>query len=316
MHCGVEVTESSTNKQHQLSLSLTHTHTYTYTQTPSTKRANAMISNPEKTHTVPAEPESNRTTNTSQGNGSYTPPRSRHSSQHGDRASEGEFVGPPLKYDTIDATAPPPRDYEQRLQVRVIEAHHVPSAHRYGRQAAPFVTLHFQLGPSAPAMAVRTESIGSTLAPRYGDSFIFGFDAALEPKAVILVALEDRHASIIDETMGQSVRIPLSLLQQRQSKSLEGWFDLSTHNIEHGRTLRLTESLAHNSEVSQVRMLISLLPPLACRFVYASCSTWRGSPDVSWGGAGGTHVSRFCAGSTTCRQPSMLDGERGQEGNY
>jgi hypothetical protein len=29
------------------------------------------------------------------------------------------------------------------------------------------------------------------------------------------------------------------------------------------RTLRLTESLAHNSEVSQVRMLISLLPPLA-----------------------------------------------------
>jgi hypothetical protein len=222
-----------------------------------------MISNPEKTHKVPAEPESNRTTNTSQGNGSYTPPRSRHGSLHGDRASESEFVGPPLKYDTIDATAPPPRDYEQRLQVRVIEAHHVPSAHRYGRQAAPFVTLHFQLGPSAPAMAVRTESIGSTLAPRYGDSFIFGFDAALEPKAVILVALEDRHASIIDETMGQSVRIPLSLLQQRQSKSLEGWFDLSTHNIEHGRTLRLTESLAHNSEVSQVRMLISILPPLA-----------------------------------------------------
>ena len=224
-----------------------------------------MISNPEKTHEVPAEPESNRTTNTSQGNGGCTPPRSRHSSTvgHGDRGSGGEFVGPPLKYDTIDATAPPPRDYEQRLQVRVIEAHHVPSAHRYGRQAEPFVTLHFQLGPSTPVMAVRTESIGSTLAPRYGHSFMFGFDVALEPKAVILVALEDRHASIIDETIGQSVRIPLSLLHQRQSKSLEGWFDLSTHNVEQGRTLRLTESLAHNSEVSQVRMLISLLPPLA-----------------------------------------------------
>jgi hypothetical protein len=110
-----------------------------------------MTLNPEKTHKVPAEPASSRTTHTSQGNGSYTPPRSRHGSLHGGSpiekpGSESEFVGPPLKFDTIDATAPPPRDYEQRLQVRVIEAHHVPSAHRYGRQATPFVTLHLQLG--------------------------------------------------------------------------------------------------------------------------------------------------------------------------
>jgi len=41
------------------------------------------------------------------------------------------------------------------VQVRVIEAHHLPLSHRYGSEAQPFVTIHFQAGPSEPSELVR-----------------------------------------------------------------------------------------------------------------------------------------------------------------
>ena len=170
-------------------------------------------------------------------------------------------AAPPLKFDMCSPAAEGPLDHEQRVQVRIIEAHHEPATHRYGRQAAPFASIAFKPSPSEKLQAVRTDSVPGTLAPRYGQTFIFGYDAALESKATVYFNLEDRGASIVDETMGQSCQIPLSLIAQRPSRALEGWLSLSTHNVDHSRVIRATESLAHEPHITQLRVNLQLLPP-------------------------------------------------------
>jgi len=45
------------------------------------------------------------------------------------------------------------------------------------------------------------------MAPRYGATFVFGYDAALESKAVLHFGLEDSQATIADESMGLSVQV-------------------------------------------------------------------------------------------------------------
>jgi len=45
------------------------------------------------------------------------------------------------------------------------------------------------------------------MAPRYGATFVFGYDAALESKVVLHFGLEDSQATIADESMGLSVQV-------------------------------------------------------------------------------------------------------------
>ena len=170
---------------------------------------------------------------------------------------------PPLKYDTCQPAAVAPHEYERRVQVTIVEAHHVPATHRYGRQAAPFVSVNFQPSPSAKTQAVRTECMPGSLAPRYGKTFVFGFDPSQQSKATLCVSLEDRHATILDETMGQSAQVPIQLLADKQEPRLEGWLDVSTHNVIDKSLLRPTDALAHSSHISQVRVVMILLPPIA-----------------------------------------------------
>ena len=170
---------------------------------------------------------------------------------------------PPLKYDTCQPAAVAPHEYERRVQVTIVEAHHVPATHRYGRQAAPFVSVNFQPSPSAKTQAVRTECMPGSLAPRYGKTFVFGFDPSQQSKATLCVSLEDRHATILDETMGQSAQVPIQLLADKQVPRLEGWLDVSTHNVIDKSLLGPAAALTHSSHTSQVRVVMILLPPIA-----------------------------------------------------
>ena len=166
---------------------------------------------------------------------------------------------PPLKFDICQSAGATPHKYEKRVQVVVIEAHHVPSTHRYGRQASAFVTVNFQASPSEKTQALRTD-VADGLAPRFGNRFIFGYDPAQETKATLYFSLEDRNASIVDETMGQSAVLQIHQLLHKPSHTLEGWLDLSTHNVVEKRFLRATEDLAHSQHVSQVRVVVTALP--------------------------------------------------------
>ena len=170
---------------------------------------------------------------------------------------------PPLKYDICQPAAVAPHEYERRVQVTIVEAHHVPATHRYGRQAAPFVSVNFQPSPSAKTQAVRTECMPGSLAPRYGKTFVFGFDPSQQSRATLWVSLEDRHATILDETMGQSAQVPIQLLADKQVPRLEGWLDVSTHNVIDKSLLGPAAALTHSSHTSQVRVVMILLPPIA-----------------------------------------------------
>jgi len=55
--------------------------------------------------------------------------------------------------------------------------------------------------------------------------------------------------------------VPLSVVAERQSRTVEGWLEVSVDNLDHSRVLRVNQTLGKSSHASQVRVRVSLLAP-------------------------------------------------------
>ncbi|EKX40882.1 hypothetical protein GUITHDRAFT_113142 [Guillardia theta CCMP2712] len=168
----------------------------------------------------------------------------------------GSANGIPLKLDTAMRTPNVPRSSDAKVHIRIVRGHIPPQY----RQSGEVYAIAYLEAPRQKLQKARTRLLLGSNELEFNEAFTFGIDHFILPKACARVSLEHADAKLMDDSIGESINVPLDFITTKGS--VTGWFDLSNEESHLSQLLGPKDSLRKNTVYPQLYLEASVeLPP-------------------------------------------------------